>query len=179
MSRPSEGLAAAQSQRLLIKSGGNQPLQSPALGQTQRKPQEIVCMSERVRKNLEFKVTPYRIVNMTSKKLMVRRNNISSVLTSRHTKTSGDSQSQAAASSSRSSGRYGHQSRQTAQGSSSKGKSSRFQNQLTKHPILQQQHQRSENTREESVAAGNQGVIQRPGARRQHPSYAASSARRS
>ena len=101
-------------------------------------------MSERVRKNLEFKVTPYRIVNMTSKKLMVRRNNISSVLTrkkeeSRHTKATGDSQGQVVASSgSRSSGRYGHQSRQAAQGSSSKGKSSRFQNQLTKHPILQQ-----------------------------------------
>jgi hypothetical protein len=106
-SQTAEAPGLAQSQRLPAGFGGSQPPQSLALSQAKQKPMETVH-----RKNLEFKVTPYRIVNMTSKALVIKRHSINNVLSSRHARAHGDGQGPVApAGGSHSSSKYGHQSR--------------------------------------------------------------------
>ena len=154
--RQSEVLTTTQLQRPSHRGNAAQPFQQPGAGRGKSQPQEVVR-----RRNLEFKVAPYRIVNLTSKKLMIRRCEIDSALTGRGARGDADGHGHSRGFSTFGGGakvasRYGQQSRQGPQGSSSKGKSGRFQNNLTRHPILQQSSSRNENSPGEAATGHGQ-----------------------
>jgi hypothetical protein len=101
------------------------------------------------RRNLEFKVAPYRVVNLTAKKLMIRRCDLATAAASRALGAQDLGQTRAPAhgthaGSSDAAGRHGQQSRQGPQGSTSRGQPGRFQNNLARHPILQHSQLRQE-----------------------------------
>ena len=104
-----------------------------------KQPRELVQ-----RRNLEFKVTPYRIQNMTSKRLIVRR-----------CQMDGGSGSQSSSHGSRHPQAHaapagGQPTRSGHAATSKSGGGSRLRNNLTNHPLLQQPHSASANRKQKN-----------------------------